>query len=730
MKRIILSFCVSLFLASILSHTTSAQTDETAIRQITTLLNSSGTSVRGASYNGSRIVFESQVDYTGQNADLNNEIFVFDVPTSKFLQITNTKNITDPADATKVLLNVSNSTPIISGDGRSIVFTSNAKLTDSTNDDGNQEIFLASLPLNATVATFLRITNTGKLNADEVVKEIFNNYSPTVNADGSLVAFLSTRRVFQALENGTIEFTASQEGPNRDQVPDANAELFLYSVTNKTYTQVTISRDVDATVNFEVRGFNGVPHLSGNGQVLAFISGFNYPGTNSGTNLDFNGEVFIYRRGDATNTFRQLTTTLGSSAVPNTGVMNLLPAFTRPLNAAGTLLVFESAGDFAAKNTDKTREIYLADLSGTQPAFRQITDQATAEIGKSDFNLLPSINDAGTFITFGSVLNLVPTTPSDSKTDNGDSSRDLFRYDVINSTVAAPKFRQLTFTPPAEFLLDPRLATSFSFPDSTGNVVTFDYVAFLIAPNLSFVTEIFQGLILPIATKNAQAATLANAASFDTAQLARESIGAIFGTQLANTTAIASTSDLPYELAGVRVTFRNISARLLFVSPGQINLVIPQGIAEGDAIELSVNNNGVQSTGKAKIASVGPGVFTKTSTGVGEAAALCGKIVDVVVDGSTTQVFVFSEQPCDVGTAERGNFLVVFGTGWRLGGASTTVTIGGETLTPTFSGAQPTFFGLDQINLALTQTLKGKGTVDVTVNTGTIVSKTVTVRIP
>jgi hypothetical protein len=89
--------------------------------------------------------------------------------------------------------------------------------------------------------------------------------------------------------------------------------------------------------------------------------------------------------------------------------MNVLVAFTRPLNNAGTLMVFESAGDFAANNADKTRELFLADLSGTAPTFKQITNQTTADVNKSDFSFLPSINGAGTFVSLGSVLNLAPT---------------------------------------------------------------------------------------------------------------------------------------------------------------------------------------------------------------------------------------------------------------------------------------------------------------------------------
>ena len=840
-NRPFLVFILCLSCLSCLSIPALAQSDELTITQITNVLSSTGAIIRGASDDGKRIAFESRIDFTGENADGNNEIFVFDAASRKFIQVTKTQDIKDPADATKILLNVSNTSPVISGDGSHIVFTSNAKLTDAANDDGNQEIYLATLPRNTFVPTFLRITNTDKNTDDEVVKEIFSNYSPTVNSDGTLVAFLSTRRVFKALENGTPEFTASLEGPNRDQPPDGNAEIFLYNVTTRAYRQVTISRDIDATVGFQVKGFNGVPHLSGNGQVLAFVSGFNYAGPNAGNNADFNGEIFVYRVGDAANSFRQLTNTTGNAAVPANGPMNLLNAFTRPLNFAGTLLVFESAGDFASKNTDKTREIFLADLSGAQPSFVQITDQTTADVAKSDFNFLPSINGAGTFVTFASTLNLVPTTTHDVKTDNDDGSRELFLYDIKASTPTTPKLRQLTFTPTANFLLDQRQNTAFSYANDTGSLFTFSYVGFLLAQNLSSVTEIFQEQLLPITIVNPQAATLANAASFDGTQLARGSIAAAFGTMLSNSIASATSVDLPYEIGGVRVTIGSLAARLIFVSSQQINFLIPEGIAEGDTVAFSVNNNGVQSSGKVKIVSAAPGVFAVSADGTGRAAAICGAVVDVegtaqvetatvigtivtagnatvivtaagmtgspittqvavasgdtasqvadkirtaltantsiaalftvggsgadvtltrnapfaandptlnisidngtctgltaaptsanVVMGVSSQKFVTSNQPCDVGPPERAGFVIIFGTGWRLQGSTTTVSIGGETLVPTFAGAQPDFPGLDQINVPLTQTLMGKGLVDLIVTSNAIASKTVQVGI-
>jgi uncharacterized protein (TIGR03437 family) len=50
---------------------------------------------------------------------------------------------------------------------------------------------------------------------------------------------------------------------------------------------------------------------------------------------------------------------------------------------------------------------------------------------------------------------------------------------------------------------------------------------------------------------------------------------AIFGTQLAPSTATASAVPLPTRLNGVSVTFGAIPAPLLFVSPGQINALVP-----------------------------------------------------------------------------------------------------------------------------------------------------------
>jgi Tol biopolymer transport system component len=153
----------------------------------------------------------------------------------------------------------------------------------------------------------VRITNTTSNNSTEVVTGIFTNYQVTTNFDGSIIAFVSTRQVFNALENGTKAFTANN--------PDQNGQIILYNLNTKTYTQVSFALDADSTVQFSVKGFNSNPGLSGNGKVLVFLSGFNYVTTNP----DFNPEIFLYNVGDPTNKFTQVTQTSGFASFPRRG---------------------------------------------------------------------------------------------------------------------------------------------------------------------------------------------------------------------------------------------------------------------------------------------------------------------------------------------------------------------------------------------------------------------------
>ncbi|MDX2040736.1 MAG: hypothetical protein SF097_05780 [Acidobacteriota bacterium] len=708
MKRILLlSFIIAVFgTVAALNRTTAQQTvtDEVSIALLPVTPNVIGTQIRGASNDGKRIVFDSINDYNGKNVDSNRDIWVYDVDSRSIVQITDTADLKeDPEDVNKVTTVITNETPAISGDGTKIVFVSNADLGGTKNEDRNYEVFVADLPRNSTTPTIKRITDTGKDTDTEFVKEIFSNYTPTINDDGSVIAFVSTRQNFKAVDGGAQAFTALKEGPTNDN-PDGNGEIFVYNSNTKRFSQATATRDVDATVNFVVRGFNINPYLSGNGQTLAFVSGFNFTNTAANKNTDFNGEIFTYKIGDPANTMRQVTDTTGTPAFPANGVMNVMLAFTHPINSDGTKLVFESAGDFAGKNTEKLREVFLADLSTATTKFTQITDQTTVDATKNDFNYFPSVNSTGTHVVFTSVLNLTPATTSGIKADNADGSREVFRYDI-----AGNKIRQVTFTDLSQTVFDQR-ANNFSvFIDTTGNTMSFNYEANVIATNALAIQDVFQAYVLPVATKNATEAKFANAASYDNTQVARGSIVAVFGTQLANATLSTPSGNLPFQLGGVTVTVNGLAGRLIFVSPSQINFVVPNEIAVGDTVDFTINNNGVQSAGKAKIIDAAPGVFSATGDGKGKSTAQCGQVSP---DGLS---FLQTPPPCAVGNDSQFNLLIIYGTGWH-NTPNLQVKIGDVTLTPQFAGSQPEFLGLDQINVTLTKDLAAKLDQEITVS--------------
>jgi uncharacterized protein (TIGR03437 family) len=85
------------------------------------------------------------------------------------------------------------------------------------------------------------------------------------------------------------------------------------------------------------------------------------------------------------------------------------------------------------------------------------------------------------------------------------------------------------------------------------------------------------------------AASIVNAASNAVGELAPNTVAIIYGTNLSYETAAASGNAVR-ELAGVQVTVGYVSAVLYYVSPGQVNLVIPNMLRGSEAdLVLALN---------------------------------------------------------------------------------------------------------------------------------------------
>lgn len=225
-------------------------------------------------------------------------------------------------------------------------------------------------------------------------------------------------------------------------------------------------------------------------------------------------------------------------------------------------------------------------------------------------------------------------------------------------------------------------------------------------------------------------------------KLAPESIGAVFGDQLATTTQIASSVPLPTSLAGTSVVVRDSkgliqSAPLFFVAPNQINYQIPAGLAPGTASIAVISGANVVSLGTTPIATVAPAMFTANASGSGLAAAQVFRIKAngaqsyepiTRIDATTGQVVAV---PIDLGATDDQVYLLLYGTGFRGRSAlnAVNVSIGGVLAEIGYAGPQGDYVGLDQINARIPRSLNGRGNITITVTVDGSAANAVTANI-
>ena len=251
-------------------------------------------------------------------------------------------------------------------------------------------------------------------------------------------------------------------------------------------------------------------------------------------------------------------------------------------------------------------------------------------------------------------------------------------------------------------------------------------------------------------TANWQAATVTvaraianvSAASFSAEALASEAIAAAFGNELATATQAAVTLPLPTTLAGttVRVTDSvgvERLAPLFFVSPNQVNYLIPFGTMMGEATVTVTNGTGVLASGRLRIAAVAPAIFAANANGQGLAAAVA---LRVRADGSQSYEPVgrydaaqnrMVAVPIDLGGPTERVYLLLFGSGWRYRSALTnvTATLGGAQVEVSYAGAQGDRAGLDQLNGLIPRSLSGRGEVQLMMSADGLTANVVTLNV-
>ena len=236
------------------------------------------------------------------------------------------------------------------------------------------------------------------------------------------------------------------------------------------------------------------------------------------------------------------------------------------------------------------------------------------------------------------------------------------------------------------------------------------------------------------------AAFVVQSAAAASAAVSPNSIASIYGSIPASATAQAAAQPVPTSLGGISLTVSDSagavrSAPLIYVSPTQINFVVPDGTAPGPAT-FTISAGSALISAPGIVQNVAPRLFSTSGNGVGTAAATAirTQAANPLLQ-SPVQVFQCSTSGCVAVPINLGIdtpvTLTLYGTGIRNRSSQSNVsmTINGVSVPVLYAGVQPTFAGLDQVNVALTLNLRGSGPSNVVLTVDGQTSNTVTVNI-
>jgi uncharacterized protein (TIGR03437 family) len=186
-----------------------------------------------------------------------------------------------------------------------------------------------------------------------------------------------------------------------------------------------------------------------------------------------------------------------------------------------------------------------------------------------------------------------------------------------------------------------------------------------------------------------------------------DGVSSIFGAGLAGSTASATGAPLPTTLAGVTVEVVDgngvgHTAGLYYVSPGQINFVLPADVPAGTAQLRVTTPNGVL-TVTVTITRADPALASADGSGSGAAAA---QVIVAHSDG-TQETLTVTAAAIPMGAPGDRLFLVLYGTGLRHAAGPVSCSLNGRTVPVLYAGAHAVYPGLDQINLELPAGMHG-----------------------
>lgn len=271
-----------------------------SIVQVTDNNGAGGLQSPSLSANGNRIAFSANADLagpSGQNGDGSQEVFVVNSDGSGLVQISDGP------------IGTASQTPSLSSDGRQIVFSSNANLVDN-NDDGNNEIFIATLDdSSGGSVTLQQLTDTG----------VGQSLRPSI-ADNGQIAF---------------ESNADLTGNN----PNGNVQVFLMNSSGASITQLSSDNSNGNNTN----GNSQFAEISADGSRIAFQSNASLLDTQNS-----DGSTEIYVVDSSGNNLQQLSNSSADATQPT-------------ISANGQRVAFQSNADLSGNNPQGNVQIFVND---------------------------------------------------------------------------------------------------------------------------------------------------------------------------------------------------------------------------------------------------------------------------------------------------------------------------------------------------------------------------------
>lgn len=732
------------------------------------------------------------------NSDGNREIFLIDYAQRRIFQLTNTQSrlrdtALSPTLQSNILVEISNNRPVISYEGRAtgtgralyIVFSSNANslspagtntstpanfnannLTNADRDallaDGNQEIWIYEVPeittefdlsqgqeapfVNLGAGTFTRVTNTpasrtpqgGTSMASPQVAD--DNRDITINDDGSLIAFVSSRNLITTPAPGTNS--------------DGNPEIFTRVRTAPPNTFGQVTNTPPGTITSEI--FNASPMLSGTGARIAYASNANIAdtATNTTNNSDGNTEIY-YADLDTTTGARLSNKQVTRTARANLGdILNILTSGRR-ISRDGNLLLLESAADLTANpspssSNQTSSTIFLHNIAANTFTKVGARGQEDTTLGQ-DVIRFPTFSDyvglTPGAIIFASRLNFkadgtIPATASEGL--NPDNVRPVQIYSQplpLGTTLA---FTRLTRIPSTGFFLatlqpfssNSRFRITFSLALTelgTGNGDGSAEAYYLLnRPSPLADTNVAESYSTgasnrpvgpspsptptPTASPTPTPVTPETVPGLSPGMLAivRFQGRQIFPTVNSTGTSTRRIPSLPLELAGVTMSINSAAVGLYTVSSRYIVFVVPPGLipaTTGTTYPVVLNVRGRVYRGTVNLVQAQPDIFT-TTDGPGGRAQVLNALNNTPEPFS---VFTVRPQRPRAPTVLR---IILTGVAGLTSSQITAIRIGNTDLTGTAirSNAVITELpGFYQIDVQLPATLNDAGDVPITV---------------